>query len=103
MFMESANGQSDVTMGTLARIRFTIGEINLYCTVQVVQEAPFECLISRPLTALAQTVSWEFLDGTAHLTLTDPNTGATVTVPTQARETPAKCRHRGGLSEEDLQ
>ena len=101
--MESANGQSDVTMGTLARIRFTIGEINLYCTVQVVQEAPFECLISRPLTAPAQTVSREFLDGTTHLTLTDPNTGAMVTVPTQVRETPAKRCHQGGPSEEDFQ
>src|SRR6266481_4754392 len=44
--------------------------------------------------ALAQTISWEFQDGTAHLMLTDLNTGATVTVPTQARESlPRKCHH----------
>ena len=70
MYMESANGQSNVMMGTLPQIRFTVGEINLYCMVQVVQEAPFECLIRRPFMALAQTVFQECQDGTAHLTLT---------------------------------
>ena len=93
MFMESANGQANATMGTLPRIRFTVGEINLYCMVQVVREAPFECLIGRPFTALAQAVSREFQDGTAHLTLTDPNTGASITVPTQAREPPPREHH----------
>ena len=57
MFMELANGQSYVAIGTLLRIQFTIGQINLYCTVHIVQEAPFECLIGQPLTTLAQTVS----------------------------------------------
>ena len=95
MFMESVNGQSNVTMGTLPCIRFMVREINLYCTVQVIQDAPFECLIGHPFTALAQTVSHEFQDGTAHLTLTDPNTGASVTVPTQAREPLEKRRPHG--------
>ena len=57
MFMESANDQANATMGTLPRIRFTVREINLYCMVQVVWEAPFKCFISRPFTALAQAVS----------------------------------------------
>ena len=92
--MESANGQSNTMMGMLPQIWFTDGEINLYCMVQVVQEAPFECLIGRPFTALAQTVSREFQDGMAHLTLTDPNTGASITVPTQAQESlPRKHSH----------
>ena len=73
-------------MGMLPRIHFMVGDINLHCTVQVVQEAPFECLIGQPFTALAQTIFQEFQDGTAHLTLTNPNTRASVMVPTQARE-----------------
>ena len=84
MFMESANRQSNVMMGTLPRIHFMVREINLYCTVQVVQDTPFECLIGCPFMALAQTISCEFQDRTAHLMLTDLNTGASVTVPTQA-------------------
>src|SRR5882724_731162 len=81
MFMESANSQANFTMGMLPRICFMVGDINLHCMVQVVQEAPFECLIGWPFTALAQTVSQEFQDGTAHLILTYSNTGASVTVP----------------------
>ena len=92
MFMESANGQSNVTMGTLPCIRFTVGEINLYCVVQVIQDAPFECLIGRSFTALTQTLSCKFQDRMAHLMLTDLNTRASVTVPTQAREPPEKRR-----------
>ena len=56
MFMESANGQANVMMGTLLRIHFMVGDINLHCIVQVIQEAPFKCLIGWPFTALAQTV-----------------------------------------------
>ena len=93
MFMESANGQANATMGTLPQIWLTVGEINLYCMVQVIQEAPFECLISQPFIALAQAVSREFQDGTAHLMLTDPNMGASITVPTQAREPSPREHH----------
>src|SRR5882672_181426 len=45
MFMESANGQSNTTMGTIPSICFSVGEVSLYCSVQVVKEAPFECLL----------------------------------------------------------
>ena len=102
MFMESANGQLNATMGTLPQIQFTVREINLYCTVQVVQEAPFECLISQPFTALAQTVSREFQDMMAHLTLTNPNTGASITVPTQAWESLSRKHSHNCSSTEDF-
>jgi len=102
MFMESANSQANVTMGTLQRICFTVRDINLHCMVQVIQEAPFECLIGWPFTALAQMVSREFQDGTAHLTLTDPNTGASVTVPTQAREPVLRKHHHTCPSKKDF-
>ena len=85
MFMESANGQSNVTMGTIPSISFSIGEVSLYCLVQVVKEAPFECLLGFPFTSLASTQCQEFPDGSAHLSFTDPNTGASITVPTHPK------------------
>src|SRR5882724_11820837 len=36
MFMESANGQANTTMGTIPSICFSVGEVSLYCLVQVV-------------------------------------------------------------------
>ena len=99
MFMESANGQSNATMGTIPDICFSIGEVSLHCSVQVVKEAPFECLLGLPFTSLASTKCQEFPDGSAHLLLTDPNTGASITVPTQAkkptRHRPPPCSHGG--------
>src|SRR5882724_9302099 len=40
--------------------------------VQVVKEASFECLLGLPFMCLALTKCQEFLDGSAHLLLTDP-------------------------------
>ena len=42
MFMELANGQANVTMGTIPSICFSVGEVSLYCSVQVVKNAPLE-------------------------------------------------------------
>jgi len=80
MFMELANGQSNTTMGSIPSICFSIGEVSLYCQVQIVKEAPFECLLSLPFTCLASTKCQEFPDRSTHLLLTDPNTGASITV-----------------------
>src|SRR5882724_12690492 len=82
MFMESANGQSNATMGTISSICFSIREVSLHCQVQVVKEAPFECILSSPLMCMASTKCQEFLDRSPHLLLMDPNTGVSITVLT---------------------
>ena len=85
MFMESANGQSNMTMGMIPSICFSIGEVSLHCQVQVIKEAPFECLLGLPFMCLALTKFQEFPDGSTHLLLTDPNTGVSITVLTHAK------------------
>ena len=40
MFMESANGQANMTMGTIPSICFSVREVSLYCLVQVVRNSP---------------------------------------------------------------
>src|SRR5882724_8018249 len=97
MFMESANGQSNMTMGMIPSICFSIGEVSLQ--VQVVKEAPFKCLLGLPFTCLASTKCQEFPDGSTHLLLTDPNTGASITVPTHTKQScrdhPPPCTLKG--------
>ena len=85
MFMESANGQSNATMGMISSFCFSIGEVSLHCQVQVVKESPFEFLLTLPFTCLASTKCQEFPDGSTHLLLMDPNTSASITVPTHAK------------------
>jgi len=75
MFMELANGQSNVTMGMIPNICFSIGEVSLHCQVQVIKEAPFECLLGLPFMCLASTKCQEFLDGSTHLLLMDVKNG----------------------------
>src|SRR5882724_2074870 len=91
MFMESANGQANMTMGMIPSICFSVGEVSLYCSFQVVRNAPFKCLLGLPFMSLASTKSQEFPDGSAHLLFTDPNTGASITVPTHAKKSPRPC------------
>jgi len=99
MSMELANGQSNATMGMIPSICFSIGEVSLHCQVQVIKEAPSKCLLCLPFTCLASTKCQEFLDRSAHLLLTDPNTGASITVPTHAKQScgdcPPPCNHQG--------
>ena len=65
MFMELANGQANATMGTIPSICFSVGEVSLYCLVQVVKNAPFKCLLSLPFMSLASTKCQEFPDDSA--------------------------------------
>lgn len=89
MHMESANSTTDDTMGLLPSLKFVLGEkdhqVVLTLPVQVVKTAPFECLLGRPFTALAQAVTEEFLNGDCHITLRDPNSGIAIKIPTQER------------------
>jgi len=101
MFMELANGQANATMGTSPSICFSVGEVSLYCLVQVVRNSPFKCLLSLPFTLLESTKCQEFLDGSAHLLFTDPNTGASITVLTHAKKS-SKCCHPPCSHEEDF-
>jgi len=91
MYMESANGQANTTMGTIPSICFSVGEVSLYCSVQVVRNAPLECLLSLPFMSLVSTKCQEFPDGSAHLLFTNPNTGASIMVTTHAKKSPRPC------------
>src|SRR5882724_4029369 len=85
MFMESANGQANMTMGTIPSICFSVGEVSLYCSVQVVRSAPFECLLGLPFTSLASTKCQEFPDGSTHLLFTIQTRGPPLRFPLMLR------------------
>src|SRR5882724_11918337 len=91
MFMQLANGQANMTMGTIPSICFSVGEVSLYFSVQVVINSPFECLLSIPFMSLASTKCQEFPDGSAHLLFTDPNMRASIMVLTHAKKSSKPC------------
>lgn len=101
--MESANGTSDETLGLLHDLPVTIGGIQLYLQVQVVVNAPYEMLLGRPFIKYTEANDKSWSDGTNHLTLTDPNSGAVVTIPTRKRRKPKKsCPHHDPIPDQDF-
>ena len=83
MIMESANKSKDETMGLLQDLKIKIGEYDFYVQVQVVKDAPYELLLGRPFLTLTQASHKHFSNGESRLTLTDPNTHDTITIPTR--------------------
>jgi hypothetical protein len=86
MVMESANKSKDETMGLLQDLKLKIGEYDFYVQVQVVKDAPYELLLGRPFLTLTQASHKHFSNGDSRLTLTDPNTRDTITIPTRCRK-----------------
>ncbi|MDT7543780.1 MAG: hypothetical protein QOE33_3695 [Acidobacteriota bacterium] len=88
--MESANSAVTTTSGRCKNVKFSFGEIDLFLQIQVVKEAPYEVLLGRPFHTLTNCITRDFSNGDQHITITDPNTGLVVTIPTKERK-----RHPG--------
>jgi hypothetical protein len=94
MRMQSANLTSNDTMGLLHNLPITIGGYKFYVQVQVVDDAPYELLLGLPFYSLTEATVKHSFDGSSRLTLTDPNTGAIISIPTkERREADRRGRH----------
>ena len=85
MIMESANKTRDQTMGLLQDLKINIGGYDFYLQVQVVKDVPYEMLLGMPFYTLTSADHKHFDNGDSRLTLLDPNTGDTITIPTRPR------------------
>ncbi|KAF9536297.1 hypothetical protein CPC08DRAFT_652196 [Agrocybe pediades] len=92
MSIESAHKTKEFTIGLLQDLKLTIGGYDFYVQAQVVANAPYEILLGLPLFTLTRGNLQHYENGDAHLTLHDPNTHATITVPTRKRVR-EHCKH----------
>lgn len=91
MTMQSANKQLNTTLGVVHDLPFVFGPVTLKLHVQVLEEAPFEVLLGRPFFQLGRTNFVDHDEGESYLTIRDPATKKTVTIPTKERvRAPAK-------------
>jgi hypothetical protein len=84
IFMQSANGQLEKSMGLARNVPFRWGELKVYLQVHVIRDPAYKVLLGRPFDVLTKSKTnheW----GSQLLTLTDPNTGRSWTVPTYDR------------------
>lgn len=85
MVMESANATKDTTLGLLRNLPVRIGNSTFYLQVQVFENAPYEMLLGHPFLTLTQAQTHHYSNGDSHITLLDPNTNESFTIPTAAR------------------
>ena len=83
--MESANLSSNQTIGLAHNVKITLGPIDLYLQVQIVNDAPYEVLMGRPFFCLTSAVTRDYPDGRQDLTIHDPNSGRRFLIPTFKR------------------
>ncbi|TFK22316.1 hypothetical protein FA15DRAFT_596395 [Coprinopsis marcescibilis] len=86
--VEAANKSVNTTEGVLPNFKVTIGGLDLYLQVQIVEDAAYDILLGRPFFTLTSAKVSHLPSGGTTITLTCPNTGAVVTLPTQPR-----CKH----------
>lgn len=90
--MQSANNTINHTLGVIRSLTFEFDGVVLPLQVHVVENAPFEVLLGRPFFALSKCNTKDYIQGEQQVTLTDPNTGQIVTVPTSERQSPRRRR-----------
>jgi hypothetical protein len=85
--MQSANGEVDETLGLARNVPLLVGEITLYVQVHIIRKPAYDVLLGRPFDTLTESIVRNFGNEDQTLTIHDPNTGSTATIPTFARGT----------------
>lgn len=80
--LQSANGNTDWSLGLAKDVPFRFGDVITFFQVQVVDSPAYDFILGWPFEILMQAYYKNFLSGDQHLTLTDPNTYKTTTIPT---------------------
>ncbi|KAG6863448.1 hypothetical protein C0991_005717 [Blastosporella zonata] len=95
--MVSANGQTDATLGLAKNVPVAIGSMTFVLQFHVIRNPSYEVLLGRPFDVLAKSeVKTQNKEQTV-ITITDPNTGEVLTVPTFPRDRP-----KGRQAEQDF-
>ncbi|KAI0069816.1 hypothetical protein K474DRAFT_1609843 [Panus rudis PR-1116 ss-1] len=95
--LHSANTQVDRTVGEVHDLEFDFEGVKLYLQVQVVKSASYEVILGRPFFCLASCQSFDQADGDQVITITDPEKGTTITIPTFERRFPATKESQEGF------
>lgn len=96
--MQSANGTVDKSLGLARNVPFRIGSLTVYVQVHIIRAPAYDILLGRPFDVLTESVVRNSANEDQTITLSDPNTGQVVTIPTVPRGPPRftlHCNHAG--------
>ena len=83
--MQSANGNIDQSLGLSRNVPFQISNITFYLQVHVIRSPAYDILLGRPFDTLTESIIRNFANEDQTITISDPNTGRRITVPTLPR------------------
>lgn len=84
--MQSANNTFDQTHGIARNVPFEFAHgVTIHMQLHILDTGAYRVLLGRPFDAIGQTVINNFKDGSQTVTVTDPNTGTKVSMPTHPR------------------
>ena len=91
--MQSANGEIDEMLGLMRNVPIQISKIMLYFQFHIMRNPAYDILLGRPFDVLVESIVCNFENESQTVTIHDPNTGKTATVPTfTCRTHPCTCR-----------
>ncbi|KAH8990106.1 hypothetical protein EDB92DRAFT_1946834 [Lactarius akahatsu] len=82
-----ANRSVNQLLGLARNVAFSISDITLYMQVHILQSPAYNILLGRPFDILTQSVVRNYCNKNQSITICNPNTRKTVTVPTTTRGT----------------
>ena len=80
--MQSANKQVERTKGLARNVPFVFDTLTVHLQVHIMTNPAYDVLLGKPFECLTQSNVQTWKNGGVELTLTDPNTGQKLVVPT---------------------
>jgi hypothetical protein len=93
--MQSANGKVDQSLGLAHNVPCKINSITLYIQIHIIRSPAYNILLGRPFDVLTESTVKNFPNEDQTITIVDPNTKRSVTIPTLPW-TPPHHRRNGG-------
>jgi hypothetical protein len=92
--MQSANGEVDKSLGLARNVPCRMDTITLYLQVHIIRAAAYDILLGRPFDVLTRSTVTNYPNEDQTITIHDPNSGRTVTIPTLERTNHySQCEH----------
>jgi hypothetical protein len=90
--MQSANGSIDQSLGLSRNVPCKIGDITLFLQMHVIRDPAYHILLGRPFDVLTESVVKNYRNEDQTITIRDPNSNRSATIPTYPR---SEARRRG--------
>jgi hypothetical protein len=92
--MQSANGKVDQSLGLARNVPCKINSITLYLQIHIIRSPAYDILLGQPLDILTESTVKNFPNEDQTITIVDPNTKRSVTIP-MLPQTPPRRRRNG--------